>query len=31
MAALEARDGDRLAEVIERHLEETWSRVVDKI
>jgi DNA-binding GntR family transcriptional regulator len=29
--ALEARDGDRLAEAIERHLEETWTRVVDKI
>jgi DNA-binding GntR family transcriptional regulator len=25
--ALEARDGDRLAEVLARHLEHTWERV----
>ena len=29
--ALVARDGARLAGVIERHLEETWRRVVDKL
>jgi DNA-binding GntR family transcriptional regulator len=31
MAALEARDGARLADVIRGHLDQTWSRVVDKI
>ena len=31
IAALEARDATRLAAVIVRHLEETWSRVVDKV
>lgn len=31
MAALEARDGPRLAGVIRGHLDQTWSRVVDKI
>ena len=31
IAALEARDETRLANVIARHLEETWSRVVDKV
>ncbi len=31
IAALEARDADRLAGVIARHLEETWSRVFDKV
>jgi DNA-binding GntR family transcriptional regulator len=31
IAALEARDAARLAAVIIRHLEETWSRVVDKV
>ena len=29
--ALGTRDGARLAAVIERHLEETWRRVVDKL
>jgi len=31
IAALEARDGGRLADVIRRHLDQTWSRVADKI
>lgn len=31
IAALEARDEARLAAVIARHLEETWTRVVDKV
>lgn len=31
IAALEARDEARLAEMISRHLQETWLRVVDKI
>ena len=31
IAALEARDGAGLAEVIRRHLDQTWARVVDKI
>jgi len=31
IVALEARDEARLAAVIARHLEETWSRVVDKV
>lgn len=31
IAALEARDERRPAEVIARHLNETWLRVVDKI
>jgi DNA-binding GntR family transcriptional regulator len=31
IAALEARDGRRLADVIRRHLDQTWSRVADKI
>jgi DNA-binding GntR family transcriptional regulator len=31
IAALEARDGVRLADVIRRHLDQTWSRVVDKL
>jgi DNA-binding GntR family transcriptional regulator len=31
IAALEARDGMRLAEGIRRHLDQTWSRVVDRI
>ena len=31
MAALEARDGDRLAEVLARHLEHTWERVRDAV
>lgn len=31
IAALEARDEARLADVIARHLEETWVRVVDKV
>jgi DNA-binding GntR family transcriptional regulator len=29
IAALEARDADRLAEVVSRHLERTWDRVKD--
>lgn len=29
IVALEARDADRLAEVMERHLERTWDRVKD--
>jgi DNA-binding GntR family transcriptional regulator len=31
IAALEARDGDRLAEVLARHLEHTWERVHDVV
>lgn len=31
MAALEARDADRLEEVIRRHLERTWERVEDSV
>lgn len=31
IAALEARDEARLADVIARHLEQTWVRVVDKV
>jgi DNA-binding GntR family transcriptional regulator len=31
IAALEARDETRLADIIARHLEQTWSRVVDKV
>jgi DNA-binding GntR family transcriptional regulator len=31
IAVLEARDGARLADVVERHLEATWRRVVDKL
>lgn len=31
IVALEARDEARLADVIARHLEETWVRVVDKV
>lgn len=31
IAALEARDEDRLAAVIARHLDLTWQRVVDKV
>lgn len=31
IAALEARDDERLAAVIERHLDQTWERVVDRI
>jgi DNA-binding GntR family transcriptional regulator len=31
IAALEARDGARLAEVIHRHLDQTWLRVADRI
>ena len=31
IAALEARDDARLAEVIQHHLDQTWLRVVEKI
>jgi len=31
IAALEARDEERLANIIARHLHETWERVVDKV
>lgn len=31
IVALEARDADRLAEVIQRHLERTWERVKDTV
>lgn len=31
MAALEARDGARLADVVTTHLERTWARVADRI
>lgn len=31
IAALEARDGDRLAEILSRHLEHTWERVRDAV